>query len=181
MAGRAPNELSLLLVGRIRKAHGIRGEVLVEVLTDAPGAIFAPGARVYVGSNVGDVPPQAPTLTVESVAPFKDVLRVAFEELADRTEAERWRDRFLAVPADEVAPPAPGQVFVHDLVGLTLVDAGGEAIGTVLGTFEVAGRLLLEVQRKASTVLVPYEVTLLVGVDLEAQTLTMHLPAGLFE
>lgn len=172
---------TLVIVGRIRRAHGIRGEVLVEPQTETPDAIFAPGARVFAGTTRGDVDPAHRTLHVEDVRPFKDMLLLTFGEIPDRTEAERWRDRYLLVPSSELEPPAPHEVFVHDLVGLRLVHANGGPIGTVLGTYDVAGRLLLEVQRPNGTALVPYELEFVRQVNLDAGELVMDLPEGLLD
>jgi 16S rRNA processing protein RimM len=175
------SDTPLVIVGRIRKAHGIRGEVLVDVQTETPDAIFAPGARVLAGDARGNAKPSAPSLHVESVRPFKDLLCVAFDEITDRTEAEKWRDRYLLVPEGELVPPGDDEVFVHQLAGLDVVLESGEPVGRVLGTFDVGGRLLLEVQRASDTVFVPYELPFLVRVDLAAGQLVMSLPEGLFD
>ncbi|MGQ0649907.1 MAG: ribosome maturation factor RimM [Gemmatimonadaceae bacterium] len=171
----------LVIVGRIRKAHGIRGELLIEPQTETPDAIFAPGARVFVGTVSGDVAPDRRLLRVEDMRPFKDLLLVTFEEIPDRTEAEKWRDRFLLVPESELAPPAEDEIFVHQLVGLQLMLSDGTAIGPVIGTFEVAGRLLLEIQRPEGTTLVPYELEFVDRVDLEARELVITPPDGMFD
>ncbi len=172
---------SLVIVGRIRRAHGIRGEVVVELMTETPDAIFAPGARLFAGTAAGDPAPDGAELHVESARPFNDTLLVSFDEVADRTVAERWRDRFLLVPESEIDPPGEDEVFVHQLVGLDVVHAGDAPIGRVIGTFEVAGRLLLEVQREGGTVLLPYEDEFVEKVDLAANRLVMILPDGLLE
>ena len=91
-----------IIVGRIRKAHGIRGEVGVEPITDAPDAIFASGHRVFAGTATGDLAPGRVELHVANSRPFNDGFLVAFTEIPDRTVAETWRGRYLLVPADEV-------------------------------------------------------------------------------
>lgn len=171
----------LVIVGRIRRAHGIRGEVVVEVMTESPDAIFAPGARVLAGTASGDPAPDGGELHIESARPFTDTLLVTFEEIPDRTVAERWRDRFLLVPQTEVEEPASDEIFVHQLPGLTVVTTTGEQVGQILGTFEVAGRLLLEVARTNGTILVPYELPFVDHVDLPQGRLVMTLPEGLLE
>ncbi len=169
----------LVIVGRIRKAHGIRGEVVVEVLTESPDAIFAPGARLFVGTPAGDPDPKSPPLHVEDVRPFQEQLLVAFDEVADRTSADLWRDRYLLVPRSEVDAPTDGAVFQHELVGLTVRDGGAGAVGRVVGTYEVAGRLLLEVSRPEGTILLPWEPHFVERVDLDAGVVHMSLPEGL--
>ncbi len=170
-----------MIVGRIRRAHGIRGEVVVEVLTEAPDAIFASGARLFAGSVDGDLAAGAPELHVASARPFQDLLLVAFDEIPDRTVAERWRDRHLLVPESEVDAPAEDEVFIHDLVGLMVELSDGRRLGRVAGTFEVAGKLLLEVSTEAGAILLPYEMDFIDEVDVPGARLRMTLPDGMLE
>lgn len=175
------NANDLVIVGRIRKAHGIRGEVVVELMTESPDVIFAPGARLFPGTAEGDPDPRLDPVHVEDARPFREQFLVTFVEVPDRTEAERWRDRFLLVPRGELVPPEEGAVYLHELIGLTVrTDADGE-IGRVVGTYEVAGRLLLEVARGEGTVLLPYEGQFVDRVDLKEGHLHMTLPPGLLE
>ncbi|MBK8248642.1 MAG: 16S rRNA processing protein RimM [Gemmatimonadetes bacterium] len=175
------NAQDLIIVGRIRKAHGIRGEVVVELMTESPDVIFAPGARLFPGTAEGDPDPKLGPIHVEDARPFREQFLVTFVEVPDRTEAERWRDRFLLVPQSELVPPEEGAVYQHQLIGLSVrTEAEGE-IGRVVGTFEVAGRLLLEVARESGTVLLPYEGQFVDRVDLAAGHLHMTLPPGLLE
>src|SRR5882757_912976 len=94
-----------IIVGRVRKAHGIRGEVVVEVITDAPDQVFATGRRVFAGTASGDISPSRQELHVRSVRPFNEGIIVGFDEVPERNAAELWRGRYLLLPADEV--PAP--------------------------------------------------------------------------
>src|SRR5215203_3811794 len=74
---RAMTTPALIIVGRVRKAHGIRGEVVVEPITDAPDAIFASGRRVFAGTATGDLVPNGAELHVESSRPFNEGFLVA--------------------------------------------------------------------------------------------------------
>lgn len=172
---------SLVIVGRIRRAHGIRGEVLVEVMTDSPDAIFAPGARLFAGTNTGDPAPNGPELVVAEARPFKDALLVRFETVADRTAAERWRDRYLLVPFDEVDAPGDDEVFVHDLIGLEVVLQDGAPVGHVTSTLETGAGLLLEIRRTKDVVLLPYDLEFIREVDIDAKRLVIDPPPGLFD
>ncbi|MCC6318345.1 MAG: 16S rRNA processing protein RimM [Gemmatimonadaceae bacterium] len=181
MSTPAPDETPLIIVGRLRRAHGIRGELLVEPMTETPDAIFAPGARVFAGTATGDPGPSPRTLTVEDAREFRDLLLVTFEEIVDRTEAEKWRDRYLLVPEADVEAPADDEIFVHQLAGLELFAGDGTHIGTVLGSYDVAGRLLLEVRRAQGTVLLPYEAPFISAVDVPGRRLVMTLPDGMLD
>jgi 16S rRNA processing protein RimM len=84
---------AFIIVGRVRKAHGIRGEVVVEPITDVPDVIFASGHRVFAGTASGDIAPNRAELHVESSRPFSDGYLIAFAEVPDRNAAETWRGR----------------------------------------------------------------------------------------
>src|SRR5687768_16744637 len=117
--------------GRVRRAHGLRGELVVETLTDAPDAVFAAGRRVLAGTRSGELAPDGGELRVVRSTPFKGGLIVAIEGIGDRNTAETWRDRTLLVPADEVAPPSEDELFIHDLVGMRVVRIGGDDVGEI--------------------------------------------------
>lgn len=175
------------IVGRVRKAHGIRGEVAVELLTDAPEAIFASGRRVFAGTVDGDpapppgmprgAPPQE--LLVRGARPHGEALLVTFAEIPDRTAAELWRDRYLLVPVDEIAAPGEGEVFLHDLVGLRAVTEGGDALGEVTGFYELPHQIVLELRTPRGDGLIPFVDEMVLGVDVAAGTVTVRLPDGL--
>lgn len=180
--GHAPDaQPSLVIVGRVRRAHGIRGEVVVEVMTDSPDAIFAPGARLFAGTNRGDPTPGGQALMVAEARAFKDALLVRFAEVPDRNAAELWRDRYLLVPMDEVDAPAEDEVFIHELVGLEVVLADGTPVGRVASTLETGAGLLLEIRRPHDVVLMPYELEFIQEVDIDGGRLVVDAPAGMFD
>ena len=172
----------LTIVGRVRRAHGIHGELVIEPLTDAPDAVFAPGRRLFAGTVEGDPSPDAKTLVVESSRPFKGGWIVAFEALADRNEAERWRERYVLAPRSELEPAGDDQVYVHDLFGLAVVRAGSlEAVGEVTDVYELPQGILLDVRRPNGSVLVPFRPEVVTHVDLAARRLVIDPPEGLIE
>ena len=171
-----------VIVGRIRRAHGIRGELVVEPITDAPDAIFAPGRRVSPGDAAGDLLPDLPPLEVSASRPFKEGLLVMFEGISDRNEAERWRDRYLLVREDELAPPGEDEVYIHDLLGLRVERAGGEPVGTVIEVYELPQGLMLEIERgPQGNVLVPFNDVMIERVDVEARLIVLDPPEGLLD
>ena len=172
---------SHVIVGRMRRAHGVRGEVVVEVMTDAPDAIFAPGARLLAGTTTDDLPPKPLELHVDGARVFNDGLLVTFAEIVDRTQADLWRDRYLLVPADELEPPDDDEVYLHDLIGLQVQRVDGLVVGTVSGFFELAHGLLLEIQRASDTVLMPYRDEFIAEVNVDEGLLVIDPPNGLFE
>lgn len=170
-----------LIVGRVRKAHGIRGELVVEPITDAPDAIFAPGRRVLAGTVAGDLAPDARELHVAAVRPMGEGLLVKFDEVPDRTAAELWRGRYVLLPAREVPPPDEHEVYLHDLLGMAVVLESGEPVGTVQDVFELPQGLAIDVARDTGTVMVPFDERVVAGVDRASRVITIHPPAGLLD
>jgi 16S rRNA processing protein RimM len=178
----SPVPPDLVIVGRVRKAHGIRGDLVVEPISDEPDAIFASGRRVFAGNSTGDPAKDGRTLTIRCVSPFKGGYIVHFDEIDDRAVAETWRERYLLLPAAELDPLGENEVYIHELPGMRVVLASGEDIGVVDGTYELPQGLTLDVKRPAieRTVLVPFD-RIVTSVDRQAKVITIDPPAGLLD
>lgn len=170
----------LIIVGRVRKAHGIRGDLVVEPITDEPDAVFAPGRRVFAGTASGDPAKGFPELHVATASPFKGGFVVHFTEIDDRSVAETWRDRFLLLPADELTPLRDDQIYIHELIGMRVELASGDAVGTVIGTYELPQGLTLDVQRERGSVMIPYA-RIVTSVDRDGRVIRIAPPEGLLD
>lgn len=122
--GRTPPER--LVVGRIVRPHGLHGEVLVIVESDAPER-FRPGSRLGLEGPGGGIEP----VTVAATRLDRGRLLVRFEELGDRTAADRARGAVLSIPAAEARAPEEGAYYPHQIEGLEVVDESGERLGTL--------------------------------------------------
>jgi 16S rRNA processing protein RimM len=172
----------LAIVGRVRKAHGIQGELVVEPLTSTPDAVFASGRRVFAGTVHGDPSPDRRELVVEESRPFKGGWIVAFAGIVDRNEAELWRERYLFAPVSELEPVGEGEVYLHDLFGLSVVRAGSlEPVGEVTDIYELPQGVMLDVRRPTGSVLIPFRGEVVTRVDLTAHRLEIDPPEGLLE
>ncbi len=171
-----------LVVGRIKKAHGVRGEVSVQPLTDHPESTFAPGVVLYPEGGEGWIAEATQPLVVEGVRHSNRGVLVHFAGLTSREEAEALRDVYLARPLDELEAKEEGEFFHHELVGLRVVTVSGEDVGTVVGVYEARSSDLLEVSRaQGSALMVPFVGHIVKSVDLEAGTITIEPPEGLLE
>jgi len=160
-----------LVVGRIAKAHGIRGEVAIDVLSDEP-ARFAPGARVFVGERA---------LTVATSRAHHDRLLVRFDDVPDRSAAEALQGAELTIPADEAgALDDEWSFYPHQLAGLTVTDEDGHTLGTMDRVDESPSADLWVVRAHGREVLVPAVRDIVIRVDLDAQTIVLRPPEGLF-
>ena len=172
----------LTIVGRVRRAHGIHGELVVEPLTDVPDAVFAPGRRVFAGTTDGDPAPDRRVLIVEESRPFKGGWIVAFGSIADRNEAERWRERYLLAPKTELPPAEDGEFYLHELFGLSVVLSGTlDVVGEVTDVYELPQGLMLDVRRPSGSVLIPFSPEVVTEVDLANRRVLIAPPEGLIE
>jgi 16S rRNA processing protein RimM len=177
------------IVGLIRKAQGIRGEVVVEPLTDKPDVVFASGSRVFAGTPSGDLAlsrdvrgvEETPTLTVASSKPFKKGLIVQFEELRDRDSAELWRGRYVLAPFSELPPLGEDEVYLHDLVGMRALSSVGAELGKVTAFYELPQGVVLDVATARGSVLVPYRPEMILRTDLDARTVTINDKLGFMD
>jgi 16S rRNA processing protein RimM len=177
------------IVGLIRKAQGIRGEVVVEPLTDRPDVVFASGSRVFAGNHAGDLAvvhdvkgeEETPTLTIAQSKPFKKGLIVQFEELQDRDSAELWRGRYLLAPFSELPPLQEDQVYMHDLVGMKVQNLAGETIGAVTTFYELPQGLMLDIETPRGSVLVPYRPEVIARTDIDTRTIVINDTLGFMD
>jgi len=157
-----------VVIGRIGKPHGLRGEVTVELRTDEPERRFAAGTTVRAETPRGSAAPW-PALTVSATRWHQTTLLVRFDELPDRTTAEAARGLLLhaTVPADET-PDDPDEFYDHQLVGLAAHDLDGARLGEVTAIIHGAQDLLQIHTSDGRDALVPFVSALVPEVDLAA-------------
>ena len=177
------------IVGLIRKAQGIRGEVVIEPLTDNPDVVFASGSRVFAGTRDGNLAvvrdvkggEEIPSLTISGSKPFKKGLIVQFEELRDRNSAELWRGRYLLARFSELPPLEEDQVYLHDLIGMKAVSTDGRDLGTVTTFYELPQGIMLDLDTPRGSVLVPYRPEVVVQTDIGARKLLINDTLGVLD
>jgi 16S rRNA processing protein RimM len=168
-----------LLVGRLRKPHGLKGDCAIFPLTDEPEAVFAPGRKVWVKDLAGEV--IAGPLTIARSRKFHREWLVGFEG-HDRIEAvEAWRGTFLAAPASELRQPDPDEVYLHELAGFAVRDPSGTPLGVVSDVAEGPAGLILTVQGPKREFLLPFRKEFVKQVDREGKKLVVDLPEGLMD
>jgi 16S rRNA processing protein RimM len=167
----------LVTVGRIGRAHGIKGEVGVDVRTDEPERRFADGATVV---TVAKVPR---TLTVAASRWHSGKLLVKFADVPDRTAAEQLRNLFVQSEVDEdERPEDPDEYYDRDLIGLTVRTTDGAEAGEVIDVVHLPSQDLLEIRRPAgNAVLVPLVEELIPELNLEKQYVVVADRPGLLD
>lgn len=166
-----------LLVGRVAKAHGIAGELAVDIHTDSPGERFAPGAVLSARLRDRSVRP----VTVTTARPHSGRLLVRFDEVPDRTAAESMRGAQLLVDAADLPPSDdPDAFYDHELEGLAAVLADGTEVGRVKEIARSPGADLLVLDRGDGTeALVPFVREIVPTVDVAAGRVVLDPPEGL--
>jgi 16S rRNA processing protein RimM len=167
-----------LVVGRVLRPHGVRGELSVEVLSDAPER-FAPGAELGAGDPDGPEPP-AP-VTVRAARLHQGRLLLTLEGVEDRDAADRLRGAWLSIPVAAARPLEPDEFWPHQLVGLPVVDHQGRRRGRVADVLPGAAHDLLAVELEGgASALVP-AVAALVTVEMEAGRVLVEAVPGLLD
>lgn len=178
-----------LVVGRVVKAHGIAGEIVVEVRTDDPATRFAPGAtlrgrpRTSSPGSSSATSPGSRTFIVASAREHGGRLLVRLEGVADRNAADALRGTlFLVDSADLPSLADPDEFYDHELEGLRVRTAGGVDVGVVAEVLHTAANELLSVKRAdGSEVLVPFVGAIVTSVSREDGVVEIDPPDGLLD
>jgi 16S rRNA processing protein RimM len=164
-----------VVVGRIGRPHGIKGEVSVEVRTDDPESRLAPGATVRTD------PESAGPLTIESGRVHSGRLLLHFAGHHDRSAAERLRGVLLVADVDpHERPEDPEEFYDHQLVGLAVRTVAGDPVGELADVLHLPGQDVLAVRTPdGREVLVPFVAELVPTVDVDGGVVEVDPPPGL--
>jgi 16S rRNA processing protein RimM len=166
----------VVAVGRVGKAHGIRGDAFVQPWTDAPDERFSPGVRFTTE------PAERGPLTVESARQHSGKLVVHFAGVDDRNTIEALRGTVLLVPVS-ARPPIedPDEFYDTDLIGLSVRTVDGQPLGPVTDVLHSPAGSLLAIDFAGREVLVPFRTEFVPVVDLAAGIAEIDPPDGLLE
>jgi len=166
----------MAVVGRVARAHGLRGQVIVNPETDFPGERFRPGAELFVRRG-GAIE----ALTIGSVRFQRDRPVVAFRGLGDVNAAQALAGLELRVPLECLAALPAGTYYRHDLVGCSVVTEGGREVGVVTSVEGSLNGSRLVVGRAGREVLVPLASEICTTIDPLARRIVIAPPDGLLE
>jgi 16S rRNA processing protein RimM len=172
-AGPPPvGEPAFLLVGVLRRPHGVKGEVLMAVMTDFPERL-KPGTTLFMGGEHTPV-------TIASVRQHTKGLIVAFEEFSSRNDLEHLRNQDLFVRADDRPPLPEGEYYLHQLIGLQAVSEDGTLLGVVSEWIETGANGVFVIKpADGGEILIPDIDDVIVGIDLTSEQMTVRLIPGL--
>ncbi|MGW2814617.1 ribosome maturation factor RimM [Streptomyces sp. NPDC001415] len=166
-----------LVVARIGRAHGIKGEVTVEVRTDEPELRLSPGAVLTTD------PASVGPLTIETGRVHSGRLLLRFEGVRDRTGAEALRNTLLIADVDPAElPEEPDEYYDHQLMDLDVVLTDGTEVGRITEITHLPSQDLFIVERPDGTeVMIPFVEQIVTEIDLETQRAVIDPPPGLID
>ena len=159
-----------IAVGRITRAHGVHGEVAVLILTEVESR-FEPGSVLW---REGALP-----LTVEATRPHRGKLLVKFEEIPDRTEAERIVAAYLFVPSEDVPAAPEGAWWPHQLEGCEVVTDTGRELGPIREILQAPANDIWVAGGAEAEVLIPALKDVVIEVDVQARKVVVRDIPGL--
>ncbi|MGV9614870.1 ribosome maturation factor RimM [Nocardia xishanensis] len=170
-----------LVVGRVAKSHGVRGELVVEIRTDEPDERFAAGAtlrgRLPRSTEVRD-------FTVESAREHSGRLLVFLAGITDRTAADALRGTLFLVDSEDLPPSDdPDEFYDHELEGLTVELTDGAVVGTVTEVLHSAAGELLSVRAAddGREILIPFVTAIVPTVSVADGLVVIDPPEGLLD
>jgi 16S rRNA processing protein RimM len=170
-----------VIVGRIGRPHGIRGELVIGVRTDEPDLRFAEGAILDTGRSP-DGPADGGQLTVASARWHSGQLLVAFAGVTDRTAAGELTGSWLSVDSGLLPELAdPDEFRDHELIGLSVRTTAGDPVGVVTEVLHPGQDLLVVRRPDEQDCLVPFVTAIVPEVDVAGGVLVIAPPTGLLD
>lgn len=166
----------MVLVGRITRPHGLKGDVVVNPETDFVDERFAPGATLWTRSDRGDEPLVIRAAKLQGSRPV-----LGFEGFGRIDEAERLVGLELRVPEDTLQPLGEGVYYQHQLIGCVVETTAGERIGEVTRVEGGAAGSLLAIDGPNGEILIPLAVDICTTVDVDSKRITVAPPEGLLD
>ncbi len=163
---------AFLLVGILRRPHGVRGEIIMSVMTDFPERL-KPGTTFYLG-------PQHQPVTLKSIRVHNAGKIISLEGYNDREEVGMLRNHELFVRADDRPPLPEGEYYLHEIIGLKVVTDEGENLGVVADWIETgANGVWIVRDEEGKEILLPDIDDVVLEIDTDQGQMTVHILEGL--
>lgn len=171
-------ERSYVVVGRVRRPHGIHGELRVDILTDYPERLRR---HEYFYLAYPDTPDVVQRYTVESMRPHQGLMLLKLVGCETRDEAELMRDMLVEIPLEDAVPLEEGEYYHFQLIGMRVETKEGQWLGRVAQVVEAGVHDVYVVRGPRGEILVPGVSHVVLKLDVEAQEMVVDLPAGLLK
>jgi 16S rRNA processing protein RimM len=170
--GSPAGEPVYLVIGYLRRSHGVRGEIIMDLHTDFPQRIKS-GRKVLVGEK-------HQPLTLDTVRPHANGLLVSFRGTDTPEDATKFRNQWVYVKATEVPPLPEGQHYQYEMIDLDVVDENGTPLGKLVEILETGANDVYVVRDDSGKeILLPAIPSVILELNMDQRTLKVHLLEGL--
>ncbi len=173
------NQPPFLLLGKVLRPHGVRGELRVDVLTAYPERVV-PAMVVFLGRQPEDLK-SAVAYQVEGVRPHHQYLILKLEGISDRDAADLVRDHYVMIGLDDAVPLDEDEFYLFQAIGLEVYADDGEHLGHVTEILETGANDVYIVNGPRGEILLPSIDECILDIDIEAERMTVHIPDGLLD
>ena len=165
-------EPEFLVVGKLRRPHGVRGEILMDILTDFPERLH-PDVVVYVGDTHQPI-------CIRNTRQHSQALLVTFDDYDSRESVGELRNEYVYVPLDDRPPLPDGEYYYHELIGLQVESDMGENLGVLTNILETgANDVYIVSSDESPDILLPAIESVILEIDLERGRMLVHILPGL--
>lgn len=164
-----------LAIGHVLRPHGVRGELLLETLTEFPDHL-AEVETVYLGEAGAESPQPHP---LRRARLHRRDLLIQLADCLDRDAAEAYRGQMVFIQTEQAAPLPPGRYYHHQIIGLAVVTDEGEVLGEVAEILETGANDVYVVAGPSGEILLPALQSVIQHIDLDSKRMTVHLLEGL--
>ncbi|MBI5352454.1 MAG: 16S rRNA processing protein RimM [Chloroflexi bacterium] len=171
-SGSPAGESVYLVIGYLRRSHGVRGEIIMDLHTDFPQRIKS-GRKVLIGEK-------HQPLTFDTVRSHNDGLLVSFRGIDTSEDASKLRNQWVYVIAAEVPPLPEGQHYQYELIDLDVVDEDGTPLGKLVEILETGANDVYVVRDDSGKeILLPAIPSVILDLNMDSRILKVHLLDGL--
>ena len=171
-SGSPTGEPVYLVIGFLRRPHGVSGEVIMDIHSNFPERIKS-GRKVLIGEK------HQPH-TLDTVRAHNDGLLVSFRGVDSPEEVGKFRNQWVYVKATDVPPLPEGQYYPYQLIGLDVMDDSGNALGKITEVLETgANDVYVVVNESGKEILLPAIPPVILNIDMEQRLMKVHLLEGL--
>ena len=171
-SGSPAGEPVYLVIGYLRRPHGVRGEIIMDLHTDFPERIKS-GRKVFIGEN-------HQPLTLDTVRPHDNGLLVSIRGVDTPEEVGKYRNQWVYVKASDVPPLPKGMHYQYELIDLDVVDENGNLLGKLVEILETGANDVYVVRGDSGKeILLPAIPSVILDLDMGRRLLRVHLLEGL--
>jgi len=162
-------EPEYLTIGKLRRTHGVRGEIIMDALTDFPDTIKT-GMAVYIGTHHKQQ-------VISSIRPTDKTFLIAFEDFDDCDKVGIFRNQYVFIKTMDAAPLEEGKFYQHQVVGMEVIDESGTSLGKICEIINTGANDVYVIQPLAGNeILIPAIKGVILEVDINAGKMRVRLP-----